>query len=200
MERSIVTLSFTQLNSDFKKILEPAHLHAGQRSSDLIVVSPKRLDEPSVNMDKLDTEDIEQGGGHQPFNGEQSNTEHNIFQVKEKQETMDVESIEADKEYIDQDRGSSVTSENDTNSTLSGGEVNLAFIPETSPRGHSRKPSSVLSDISIHKNDDLPPPPEHELDRFGPPVLTPGGEGDAAERGGDYVDYFMPSNTLKKSL
>ena len=119
--------------------------------SDLIVVSPKRLDEPSVNMDKLDTEDIEQGGGHQPFNGEQSNTEHNIFQVKEKQETMDVDSIEADKEYIDQDRGSSVTSENDTNSTLSGGEVNLAFIPETSPRGHSRKPSSVLSDISINK-------------------------------------------------
>ena len=122
--------------------------------SDLIVVSLKRLDEPSVNMnklDKLDTEDIEQDGGHQPFNGGQSNTEHNIFQVKEKQETMDVDSIEADKEYIDQDRGSSVTSENDTNSTLSGGEVNLAFIPETSPRGHSRKPSSVLSDISINK-------------------------------------------------
>lgn len=112
--------------------------------SDLIVVSSKPLDEPSVNMDKLVTEDIEQAR-------EQPHTEHNIFQVKDKQETMDVDSIEADKEYIDQDRGSSLTSENDTNSTLSGGEVNLAFIPETSPRGHSRKPSSVLSDISINK-------------------------------------------------
>ena len=92
-------------------------------------------------------EDLEQGGG----GGGEEDPKQNIFQVKVEQETRDVDSIEPAKGYLEQDRGSSLTSEGDTASTVSGGEVNLAFVPETSPRGHSRKPSSVLSDISLTK-------------------------------------------------